>query len=227
MTLAQPLLSAVDVHLRFGSTVALDGVSLDVRPGEVLAVVGSSGSGKSTLLHCLAGILRPDDGQVVYRGQRLDDQADDQRTSTRLNDFGFLFQFGSLVPELTALENVALPLRLAGQRRHPAEAAAAQWLGQLGVADCASKRPGEMSGGQGQRVAAARALVAGPRVLFCDEPTGALDSFNGELVMDELMAAARELGTAVLIVTHEDRVAAYADREVTLRDGRLSASVLW
>lgn len=226
MTPAQPLLSAADLHLRFGSTVALDGVSLDVRPGEVLALVGPSGSGKSTLLHCLAGILRPDDGQVLYRGQRLDDQSDDQRTSTRLSDFGFLFQFGSLVPELTALENVALPLRLAGQRRRPAEAAAAQWLERLGVADCAAKRPGEMSGGQGQRVAAARALVAGPRVLFCDEPTGALDSFNGELVMDELMGAARELGTAVLIVTHEDRVAAYADREVTLRDGRLSVSVL-
>lgn len=226
MTLVQPLLCGVDLHLRFGSTVALDGVSLDVRPGEVLALVGPSGSGKSTLLHCLAGILRPDGGQVLYRGQRLDDQSDDQRTSTRLSDFGFLFQFGSLVPELTALENVALPLRLAGQRRRPAEASAAQWLEQLGVADCATKRPGEMSGGQGQRVAAARALVAGPRVLFCDEPTGALDSFNGELVMDELMAAARELGTAVLIVTHEDRVAAYADREVTLRDGQLSASVL-
>lgn len=226
MTLAQPLLSAVDLHLRFGSTVALDGVSLDVRSGEVLALVGPSGSGKSTLLHCLAGILRPDDGQVLYRGLRLDDQSDDQRTSTRLSDFGFLFQFGSLVPELTALENVALPLRLAGQRRRPAETAAAQWLEQLGVADCSPKRPGEMSGGQGQRVAAARALVAGPRVLFCDEPTGALDSFNGELVMDELIGAAREQGTAVLIVTHEDRVAAYADREVTLRDGRLSASVL-
>jgi putative ABC transport system ATP-binding protein len=226
MTLVQPLLSAVDLHLCFGSTVALDGVSLDVRPGEVLALVGPSGSGKSTLLHCLAGILRPDSGQVLYRGQRLDDQTDDQRTRTRLSDFGFLFQFGSLVPELTALENVALPLRLAGQRRRPAEALAAEWLGQLGVAECAAQRPGEMSGGQGQRVAAARALVAGPRVLFCDEPTGALDSYNGELVMDELIGAAREQGTSVLIVTHEDRVAAYADREVTLRDGRLSASVL-
>ena len=226
MTLVQPLLSAADLHLRFGSTVALDGVSLDVRPGEVLALVGPSGSGKSTLLHCLAGILRPDSGQVLYRGQRLDDQTDDQRTRTRLSDFGFLFQFGSLVPELSALENVALPLRLSGQRRRPAEALASEWLEQLGVAECAAKRPGEMSGGQGQRVAAARALVAGPRVLFCDEPTGALDSFNGELVMDELIGAAREQGTTVLIVTHEDRVAAYADREVALRDGRLSASVL-
>lgn len=226
MTLVQPLLSAADLHLRFGSTVALDGVTLDVRPGEVLALVGPSGSGKSTLLHCLAGILRPDSGQVLYRGQRLDDQSDDQRTRTRLGDFGFLFQFGSLVPELTALENVALPLRLSGQRRRPAEALASEWLDQLGVSDCAGKRPGEISGGQGQRVAAARALVAGPRVLFCDEPTGALDSFNGELVMDELIGAAREQGTTVLIVTHEDRVAAYADREVALRDGRLSASVL-
>lgn len=225
MTLVQPLLSAADVHLRFGSTVALDGVSLQVRPGEVLALVGPSGSGKSTLLHVLAGILRPDRGEVVYRGQRLDDQSDEHRTRTRLSDFGFLFQFGSLVPELTALENAALPLRLAGQHRRTAEATAGEWLAQLGVADCAGKRPGEMSGGQGQRVAAARALVAGPRVLFCDEPTGALDSYNGELVMDELIGAARQQGTTVLIVTHEDRVAAYADRDVTVRDGRLTSPV--
>ena len=226
MTLSQPLLTATGLHLRFGTTTALDGASIEVRPGEVVALLGPSGSGKSTLLHCLAGILRPDQGEVVYRGARLDDQPDDVRTRTRLTDFGFLFQFGSLVPELTALENVALPLRLAGQRRRGAEQRATSWLEQLDVGDCAGKRPGEMSGGQGQRVAAARALVAGPRVLFADEPTGALDSLNGELVMDQLMGAAREQGTTVVLVTHEDRVAAYADREVLLRDGRLSPTAL-
>ena len=224
MTFVQPLLTATDLHLSFGPTVALSGASIDVRPGEVLALLGPSGSGKSTLLHCLAGILRPDRGEVCYRGTRLDDRPDDARTRIRLSDFGFLFQFGALVPELTALENVALPLRLAGQRRRPAELRAAEWLAQLDVSDCAGRRPGQLSGGQGQRVAAARALVAGPRVLFADEPTGALDSLNGEIVMDLLIGAARELGTTVILVTHDDRVAAYADREVILRDGAVAST---
>jgi putative ABC transport system ATP-binding protein len=224
VTLAQPLLTGTDLHLSFGTTVALAGASIDVRPGEVLALLGPSGSGKSTLLHCLAGILRPDRGEVRYRGSRLDDRSDDDRTRVRLSDFGFLFQFGALVPELTALENVALPLRLAGLRRRPAEVRAAEWLAQLDVSDCATRRPGQLSGGQGQRVAAARSLVAGPRVLFADEPTGALDSLNGEIVMDLLIGAARDQGTTVILVTHDDRVAAYADRQVILRDGAVVAS---
>lgn len=221
MTLPQPLLTATDLHLAFGATAALTGACVQVRPGEVLALTGPSGSGKSTLLHCLAGILRPDRGEVHYRGSRLDDRADDARSRIRRAEFGFVFQFGALVPELTALENVALPLRLAGQKRRPAEARARQWLEQLGVATTAGKRPGQMSGGQGQRVAVARALVAGPRVLFADEPTGALDSLNGELVMEQLIGAARHQGTSVVLVTHESRVAAYADREVALSDGRI------
>ena len=225
MTLAQPLLTATDLHLSFGATKALDGASVQVRPGEVLALLGPSGSGKSTLLHCLAGILRPDRGEVHYRGTRLDDRSDEVRTRIRRDDFGFVFQFGALVPELTALENVALPLRLAGQKRRAAESRAREWLAHLDVAATAGKRPGELSGGQGQRVAVARALVAGPRVLFADEPTGALDSLNGELVMDQLVGAAREQGTSVVLVTHETRVAAYADREIVLRDGRLAAPV--
>jgi putative ABC transport system ATP-binding protein len=221
----EPLLSATDLHLSFGPTTALAGASLNVAPGEVVALLGPSGSGKSTLLHCLAGILRPDAGQVRYRGSRFDDQPDDVRTRLRRDDFGFVFQFGSLVPELTALENVALPLRLGGQRRRAAEARAADWLGQLGVGDAAGQRPGEMSGGQGQRVAVARALVTGPRVVFADEPTGALDTLNGELVMDLLLDAADAQGASVVLVTHESRVAAYADREVVLRDGRLDAAL--
>ena len=223
--MTEPLLTAHDLHLAFGTTAALAGASVEVRPGEVLALLGASGSGKSTLLHCLAGILRPDRGEVRYRGQRLDDQSDTVRSALRRSDFGFVFQFGSLIPELTALENVALPLRLAGRRRRDAEAQAMHWLEHLEVGDVANKVPGEVSGGQGQRVAVARALVAGPRVVFADEPTGALDSLNGELVMDLLIGAAREQGTAVVLVTHEPRVAAYADREVVLRDGALSAQV--
>jgi len=223
--MTEPLLAANDVHLSFGATAALAGASVQVRPGEVLALLGASGSGKSTLLHCLAGILRPDRGEVRYRGQRVDDQSDAVRSALRRSDFGFVFQFGSLVPELTALENVALPLQLAGRKRRDAEAVACQWLERLEVGDVAGRLPGEVSGGQGQRVAVARALVAGPRVVFADEPTGALDSLNGELVMELLVGAVREQGASLVLVTHEPRVAAYADREVVLRDGALLAEV--
>jgi len=221
-----PLLSASDLSLSFGGTAALDGVSVDVHPGEVLAVLGPSGSGKSTLLHCLAGILRPDSGEVRFCGARIDDQSDDARSRLRASSFGFVFQFGSLVPELTAVENVALPLRLAGVRRRPAELRAVGWLERLAVGEVADQRPGQLSGGQGQRVAVARALVGGPRVVFADEPTGALDSLNGELVLEELVGAAREQGAAVVLVTHEARVAAYADREIVLRDGRRSSDAV-
>ena len=223
--MTEPLLTARDLHLSFGESTALSGASIDVAPGEVLALLGPSGSGKSTLMHCLAGILVPDRGEVRYRGSRLDSLADDLRSELRRSDFGFVFQFGSLVPELTAVENVVLPLRLSGHKRRTAEARALEWLERLEVADVARQRAGEMSGGQGQRVAVARALVAGPRVVFADEPTGALDSLNGELVMDLLVGAAREQGASIVLVTHEPRIAAYADREVVIRDGALAATV--
>ena len=224
--MTEPLLSATDLHLSFGTTTALAGASVTVQPGEVLALLGPSGSGKSTLLHCLAGILRPDAGEVRFCGTRIDDQGDEARSRLRASSFGFVFQFGSLVPELSAVENVALPLRLAGVKRRPAEDRARAWLDRLDVAAVGGKRPGQMSGGQGQRVAVARALVGNPRVVFADEPTGALDSLNGDLVMEELLGAAREQGASVVVVTHEARVAAYADREVVLRDGRLTADAV-
>ncbi|MEH0844240.1 ABC transporter ATP-binding protein [Micromonospora sp. CPCC 205711] len=217
---ATPLLVAEDLHRRFGGTVALAGASLRVDPGEVVAVMGSSGSGKSTLLHCLAGIVRPDGGRVRFDGRDLAALSDAARSALRREAFGFVFQFGQLVPELTCLENVALPLRLARLGRREAERRATEWLTRLEVADVAGKRPGEVSGGQGQRVAVARALVTTPRVIFADEPTGALDSLNGERVMRLLTGAARETGAAVVLVTHEARVAAYSDREVVVRDGR-------
>ncbi|MBQ1074442.1 ABC transporter ATP-binding protein [Micromonospora sp. C31] len=215
-----PLLVAEDLHRSFGPTRALAGASLRVHPGEVLALMGSSGSGKSTLLHCLAGIARPDSGRVLYAGRDLATLSDAERSALRREEFGFVFQFGQLVPELTCLENVALPLRLARVGRREAERRAAEWLARLEVAEVAGKRPGEVSGGQGQRVAVARALVTRPRVVFADEPTGALDSLNGERVMRLLTAAARDTGAAVVLVTHEARVAAYSDREVVVRDGR-------
>jgi putative ABC transport system ATP-binding protein len=156
---------------------------------------------------------------VVYDGHDLTGLTDQERSALRRGAFGFVFQFGQLVPELTCLENVALPLRLGGVRRMKAERLATELLVHLQVADVAAKRPGQASGGQGQRVAVARALITTPRVIFADEPTGALDSRNGEHVMRLLVAAARERGSAVVLVTHEARIAAYADREVAFRDG--------
>jgi putative ABC transport system ATP-binding protein len=216
------LLVASNLHKAFGRSVALDGLSVEVRGGEVVAVLGPSGSGKSTLLLCLAGIVPLDQGEVVYRGRALAGLSDATLTRLRRDEFGFVFQFGQLVPELTAVDNVALPLRLAGLRRHDAETRARDWLGRLDVEDVADQRAGEMSGGQAQRVAVARALVTGPRVVFADEPTGSLDSLNGELVMNLMVNAAREQGTTVVLVTHESRVAAYADRELVVRDGKLA-----
>ncbi|GAA1787086.1 ABC transporter ATP-binding protein [Luedemannella flava] len=213
------VIEADGVHKAFGPTTALAGASIAVAAGEVVAIMGPSGSGKSTLLHCLAGIVRPDKGVVKFDGRDIGALSERQRSALRRTRFGFVFQFGQLVPELTCLENVTLPLRLERVGGREARRRAAEWLDRLEVADVAGKRPGEVSGGQGQRVAVARALVTGARVVFADEPTGALDSLNGERVMRLLTTAARETGAAVILVTHEARVAAYADREVIVRDG--------
>ncbi|WP_433530849.1 ABC transporter ATP-binding protein [Micromonospora sp. CA-263727] len=205
----------------YGPTPALRGVTLDVTEGEIVAVTGPSGCGKSTLLHCLAGILRPDAGEVTWRDHRIDTWSEAARSRLRRTEFGVLFQFGQLVAELTAAENVALPLLLAGTGRRAARTAALTWLDRLGVAEFADVRPGEMSGGQQQRCATARALVSEPRVLFADEPTGALDTLTGEQVLTQLVWLAREQRTAVVLITHEPRIAAYADREIVLRDGTI------
>ncbi|MFF4421440.1 ABC transporter ATP-binding protein [Streptomyces sp. NPDC001549] len=220
MTPAGSLLAATDLRKAYGTTNALDGAEFSIHAGEVVAVMGPSGSGKSTLLHCLAGIVPPDSGSVTYAGRELTSMSDAERSELRRTEFGFVFQFGQLVPELTCVENVALPLRLTGVKRKEAERTALRWMEQLQVEDLGAKRPGEISGGQGQRVAVARALVTGPRVIFADEPTGALDSLNGELVMQLLTEAARSANAAVVLVTHETRVAAYSDREIVVRDGK-------
>jgi putative ABC transport system ATP-binding protein len=220
MTPAGSLLVAHDLRKAYGPTNALDGAEFSIHPGEVVAVMGPSGSGKSTLLHCLAGIVTPDSGSIMYSGQEMATMNDAQRSALRRSQFGFVFQFGQLVPELTCVENVALPLRLNGASRKDAERTALARMQQLEVDDLKAKRPGEVSGGQGQRVAVARALVTDPRVLFADEPTGALDSLNGERVMELLTEAARSANAAVVLVTHEARVAAYSDREIVVRDGK-------
>ncbi|MEU9500432.1 ABC transporter ATP-binding protein [Streptomyces sp. NPDC048196] len=221
MTPEGSLLAAEGLHKTYGRTPALVGADFSIHPGEVVAVMGPSGSGKSTLLHCLAGIITPDSGTVLYGPHTLTGLTDAQRSALRRTDFGFVFQFGRLVPELTCLENVALPLRLNGTRRKEAERRAHEWLERLEVEAVAGQRPGEISGGQGQRVAVARALATRPRVIFADEPTGALDSLNGERVLTLLTDAARETRAAVVLVTHEARVAAYSDREVVVRDGKV------
>jgi putative ABC transport system ATP-binding protein len=217
-----PLLSASGLIKAHGPTPALRGASVELHAGEILAVTGASGSGKSTLLHCLAGIVRPDEGSVTYDGRRLADLPEKRLSELRRTEFGVVFQFGQLIPELTALDNVALPLLLAGTDRARARALAGEWLERFGVRGQQDLRPGEMSGGQAQRTALARALVTGPRVVFADEPTGALDSLSGEQVMTALVHTARESGTAVLLITHDAQVAAYADREVQLRDGAVA-----
>ncbi|GAA3296849.1 ABC transporter ATP-binding protein [Dactylosporangium vinaceum] len=220
------VIAARQVGKAYGPTTALDDVSLTLGPGEIVAVTGPSGCGKSTLLHCLSGILRPDRGEVWFQGRNLAGESERARSRLRRTAFGVLFQFGQVVADLTAQENVALPLQLGGARYREAAATARRWLDELGVGDLAGKRPGEMSGGQQQRVALARALVTGPAVLFADEPTGALDSLAGEQVLAALVRLARGQGTAVLLVTHDARVAAYADREITMRDGRVESDGL-
>jgi len=216
-------LEARGVALSFGETPALRGADLTVETGEIVAVMGPSGSGKSTLLHCLAGILVPDAGEIHALGRRIDNLNEAERSELRRDRFGFVFQFGQLVPELTAEENVALPLLLGGVRREPALRRAREWFGRLGLDGLERRRSGELSGGQAQRVALARGLVGEPAVLFADEPTGALDSLTGEQVMDLLVDSARKQGATVVLVTHDARVAAYADREIMVRDGRVTS----
>ncbi|MFD6493467.1 ABC transporter ATP-binding protein [Streptomyces sp. NPDC060188] len=217
--MSNPLLAAHGLVKAHGPTRALRGASIELAAGEVVSVTGPSGSGKSTLLHCLAGIVRPDIGTVEYDGARLDLLPEKRLSELRRTEFGVVFQFGQLIPELTAADNVALPLLLAGTPRSAARERAGDWLERFGVREQEAKRPGEMSGGEAQRVALARAMATDPRIVFADEPTGALDSLAGEQVMSALIRTARESGTAVLLVTHDAQVAAYADREVSLRDG--------
>ncbi|WP_018253658.1 MULTISPECIES: ABC transporter ATP-binding protein [Salinispora] len=217
-----PLLRARGLRLAFGLTEALRGVDLDCHAGEIIAVTGPSGSGKSTLLHVLAGVLVPDEGTVDYDTVRLTDLNETGRSRLRLDKFGFVFQYGQLLPDLTAVDNVTIPLLLAGVKRREARRRADSWLDRLGLAECSRKLPGQLSGGQAQRVAVARALATTPTMLFADEPTGSLDSLAAETVMLALTEAARDANTAVILTTHDPRTAAYADWEVVVRDGQIT-----
>ncbi|WP_025222181.1 ABC transporter ATP-binding protein [Bifidobacterium breve] len=202
-------------------TLALNHVSFALGEGETVAVMGPSGSGKSTLLHALAGIIKPTAGTVTFRGSNLDAMSDAGRTKLRRNAFGFVFQSGQLLPELPAVENIALPMMLDGMPYRTATDTAILWLERMGLRALANNRPGEMSGGQMQRIAIARALAVKPAVVFADEPTGALDQTTGREVMGILMAAARDNGAAVVVVTHDPNVAGFCGRTVMMQDGRL------
>ncbi|QXC59767.1 ABC transporter ATP-binding protein [Aquihabitans sp. G128] len=212
-----------DLHRSFGATTALAGVTLAIGRGEAVAAMGPSGSGKSTLLHCLAGIEPPDRGEVWLGPDRIDHLDERRRTAVRRRRFGFVFQSGHLLPELPAVENVALPLMLEGHPRRRAVAEARRWFAPLGIDGLEHRLPGELSGGQAQRVTIARALVTTPAVVFADEPTAALDRTTGREVVALLVQAARTSGAGLLVVTHDPEVAEACDRSVLLRDGALAA----
>jgi len=204
------------------SVEALRGVSLSVTKGEFVAIMGSSGSGKSTMLHLLGGLDRPTSGEVVIDGVNLTQLNDEQATLTRRAKTGFVFQFFNLIPVLNAVENAALPVTLDGVRPAEARAKAIQWLTQVGLGDRQGHRPDQLSAGQQQRVAISRALVAEPALVLADEPTGNLDSRASDEIAALLRQVANEWGRAVIMVTHDPRIAAYADRIIFLKDGAIA-----
>lgn len=218
-------LHATALTKHYDSAVALAGVDFRIVPGESVAIMGASGSGKTTLLHCLAGIITPDSGSVVLataNGPReVTALGETERSRLRREAFGFVFQQGLLLPELTAVENVALPLMLSGTPRPAAEHNAAAWLAALGLAGMEKRRIGQLSGGQAQRVAIARAQVTGASVVFADEPTGALDSHTSAEVMDALIASTTGRGRSLVVVTHDEQVATRCSRVLRLADGRI------
>ncbi len=227
---AQPtvgtVLAARDLALAYDrNTHALRGVNLDIFAGQSLAIMGPSGCGKSTLLHCLAGILAPTGGRVIYGERDLSEMRDAARTKLRRTDFGFVFQDGQLLPELSALENVMLPRMLAGVSRGKAKKIARRWLAALGLEGLEERRPGQLSGGQAQRVAIARALAGEPSVVYADEPTGALDQQTGQDVLALLLQATADAGSALVMVTHDPNVAAACARTITMRDGQIEREV--
>ncbi len=203
------------------AVIALDHVNLTVHEGEFVAVMGPSGCGKSTLLHLIGGLDRPTDGIVRLEGRTLNDLKDDDLTRLRRRKIGFVFQFYNLIPVLTALENAALPLLLDGLPAAEAQSRAAEWLTRFGLGDRLHHRPDQLSGGQQQRVAIARALVTMPSLILADEPTGNLDTRSADQIASLLREVTRRYGRTVVMVTHDPRIAAYADRIIFLKDGRV------
>ncbi|MCO1594680.1 ABC transporter ATP-binding protein [Micromonospora sp. RHAY321] len=224
---SQAAVAAVDLVKVYGSgdtaVRALDGVSVGFDRAEFTAIMGSSGSGKSTLMHCLAGLDTATSGRVLLGGTELTGQSDRTLTRVRRDRIGFVFQSFNLLPQLTAVQNITLPLDLAG--RQPDSDLLAHLVDVLGLGQRLGHRPSELSGGQQQRVALARALVSRPEVVFADEPTGNLDSRSGAEVLTILRDSVRDLGQTVVMVTHDPIAAAYADRVVLLADGRVAGEI--
>jgi len=218
------LIEAINIHKIYpGPLHVLKGVDLTIDAGEVVAIAGPSGAGKSTLLHILGGLDDPKEGRVIFKGQDLYGLSDIKRAQTRNIDMGFVFQSYHLLPELTALENVILPAMIKENSRktRPIEFAGLKLLEQLGLSGRSSHRPNQLSGGEQQRVAIARALMNGPKVVFCDEPTGNLDSVSGQVVMDTLLRLNQTHGVTVVIVTHDERIAGRTQRVIAMKDGLL------
>jgi putative ABC transport system ATP-binding protein len=229
--MSAPIVVAEALRLNYGegaaAVPALNGISLTVERGEVLLILGPSGSGKTTLLQVLGALLRPTSGSVCVDGTTIEDLSEKARRELRLNYFGFVFQAHRLIPTLTAWENVALALDLKGIRGRRAEARSRQLLDELGLSARADAFPAQMSGGQRQRVAVARACALDAPVILADEPTASLDSASGRHVIELLGELAREHKRAVVIVTHDTRLRASADRSISIEDGRIAAESAW
>jgi len=206
-----------------GTLTVLRGVDLDVMPGEIVGLIGPSGSGKSSLLHAAGLLEHPNAGRIAVMGQDCTDLPDRERTRVRLGSIGFVYQFHHLLPEFSALDNVALPLMIAGQPRAAAQQRATELLGELGLAERVHHQPAQLSGGEQQRVAVARALANWPRLLLADEPTGNLDPHTSAAVFENLYELARRTGVAALVATHNLELAHHMDRVFALKDGHLEA----
>lgn len=219
------MLELRDITKSFPQQRVLEGISLTVSDGESVAIMGPSGSGKSTLLHCMSGVLVPDHGEVLFDGRDVAAMSDAERSRLRLEHFGFIFQDGQLLPELTATENVALPQIMRGVARAEAHEDAVDMLTRLGLGAYVDRYPGQLSGGQGQRVAIARALAGPPSVVFADEPTAALDQATGHEVMQQIVAVCQKFGVTLVVVTHDPKIADWCSRRVEIRDGLIHSEV--
>jgi len=221
----ETMLELRDITKSFPQQRVLEGISLTVGDGESVAIMGPSGSGKSTLLHCMSGVLVPDQGEVLFDGRDVAAMSDAERSRLRLEHFGFIFQDGQLLPELTATENVALPQIMRGVPRSQAHDEAIDMLTRLGLGAYVDRYPGQLSGGQGQRVAIARALAGPPSGVFADEPTAALDQATGHEVMQQIVAVCQKFGVALVVVTHDPKIADWCSRRVEIRDGLIHSEV--